>query len=141
MTFSLKKKAPNPNGNPNFKPKWKTGNTIAIRIPEAIADLVISVARKIDNGELSKADISQLCLDNNAIAMQLTALDIGKPSLEIVPPPEPAKPDILKLLQDFEDSQAANWGKAAKQTGEFNTNSPRWTKYNDFKAWAKSLVS
>jgi len=50
MTFTLKRKAPNPNGNPNFKPRWKLGNTIAIRIPEAIADLVISVARKIDNG-------------------------------------------------------------------------------------------
>jgi len=195
MTFSLKKKAPNPNGNPNFKPKWKLGNTIAIRIPEAIADLVISVARRIDNGELSKADISQLCLDNNAIALQLTALDIGKPSLEIVPPIETLKEGSIRetgvyetsqelkakaddynqkygealktieflgeqlkkqgkqeqvqtaidegldLIEQFEEKQKKAWGKSAKQTGEFKTDSPRWTKYNEFKTWVKSLVS
>ena len=195
MTFTVKRKAPNPNGNPNFKPKWKTGNTIAIRIPEAIADLVVSVARKIDSGELSKADVSQLCLDNNAIALQLTALDIGKPSLEIVPPIEPtheggrvstrgitetieefkeradhyrqkyddsralsifhgeqlrkaekyedvrqALANGLQLIEQFEQAQRASWGQSANQRGPFKNDSPRWAKYQEFKAWVFDLI-
>lgn len=38
-------------GNPEFKPKWKSGKTTVIRVPEAIADEVLAVARRIDEGE------------------------------------------------------------------------------------------
>lgn len=38
-------------GNPEFKPKWKSGKTTVIRVPEAIADEVLAVARQIDEGE------------------------------------------------------------------------------------------
>lgn len=38
-------------GNPEFKPKWKSGKTMVIRVPEAIADEVLAVARRIDQGE------------------------------------------------------------------------------------------
>ncbi len=38
-------------GNPEFKPKWKSGKTTVIRVPEAIADEVLIVARQIDEGE------------------------------------------------------------------------------------------
>lgn len=38
-------------GNPEFKPKWKSGKTMVIRVPEAIADEVLAVARRIDDGE------------------------------------------------------------------------------------------
>lgn len=38
-------------GNPEFKPKWKSGKTTVIRVPEAIADEVLAIARRIDDGE------------------------------------------------------------------------------------------
>lgn len=38
-------------GNPEFKPKWKSGKTTVIRVPEAIADKVLTAARRIDQGE------------------------------------------------------------------------------------------
>lgn len=38
-------------GNPEFKPKWKSGKTMVIRVPEAIADEVLAVARQIDEGK------------------------------------------------------------------------------------------
>jgi hypothetical protein len=37
-------------GNPEFKPKWKSGKTTVIRVPEAIADQVLAAARQIDEG-------------------------------------------------------------------------------------------
>ena len=37
-------------GNPEFKPKWKSGKTMVIRVPEAIADEVLAIARQIDEG-------------------------------------------------------------------------------------------
>lgn len=38
-------------GNPNFKPKWLSGRTTVIRVPEAIANQVLAVAHQIDQGE------------------------------------------------------------------------------------------
>lgn len=38
-------------GNPEFKPKWKSGKTTVIRVPEAIADEVLTAARRIDEGK------------------------------------------------------------------------------------------
>lgn len=38
-------------GNPEFKPKWKSGKTTVIRVPEALADEVLAVARRIDEGD------------------------------------------------------------------------------------------
>lgn len=40
-------------------PKWKLGKTIAIRIPEAIKDQVLSFARELDIG-VEKKDTTQL---------------------------------------------------------------------------------
>jgi len=131
MQVSLTKKAPNPNGNPNFKAKWRS-RTIAIRVPEKLADTLLSLARQIDGGKVSQAQLNQLCLDGNAIALELATIT-GKPSLAIVP--APAENSLLEKVEKFEELQKQSWGKGAKQTGEFNTNSPRWTKFNDFKAW------
>ena len=33
------------------KPKWRLGKTVAIRVPLAIKDELIEIARKLDNGE------------------------------------------------------------------------------------------
>lgn len=49
-------------GNPEFKPKWKSGKTTVIRVPEAIASEVLTVARQIDEGEavtLSSNDVAE----------------------------------------------------------------------------------
>jgi hypothetical protein len=141
MELSPKKlKPPNPNGNPNFKPKWSTATT-PIRVPENLADTLISLARQVDTGKLKQSDLNKLCLNPSEIELELGSITGNKPHLEIVPDPIPADDShaiALKLIEQFEEEQRKSWGKAAKQTGEFNTNSPRWTKYNDFKAWVKS---
>jgi len=141
MTALSDEKIIKPVGNPTFMPKWKTGKTTAVRIPEAIADLVVSIARKIDNGELNRSDLHQFCLDSPDLEKQLTAIGIGKPKLEIVPPPENKQPDVLALIEQFEEVQSAAWKTRAQNKGEFSTDSPRWSKYNEFKVWVKSLVS
>jgi len=35
-----------------FKPKWKLGKTVAIRIPEALKDCLLDIARWADNSEI-----------------------------------------------------------------------------------------
>lgn len=39
-------------GNPDFKPKWKSGKTTVIRVPETIASEVLAMARQIDEGNV-----------------------------------------------------------------------------------------
>ncbi len=51
-------------GNPEFKPKWKSGKTMVIRVPEAIADEVLAIARQIDEG-------STVTLSTNGVTSQL----------------------------------------------------------------------
>jgi hypothetical protein len=124
MAFSLKRTAPNPNGNPNFRKQWDNlGETHPVKLPKELHSLFKDLATAINSGKISTNDLI-------AIA--------GKPSLTVVPDPIPADDShaiALKLIEQFEEEQRKSWGKAAKQTGEFNTNSPRWTKYNDFKTW------
>lgn len=64
-------------GNPEFKPKWKSGKTTVIRVPEAIASEVLTVARQIDEGEavtLSSNDaITQLEQENARLRQELKA--------------------------------------------------------------------
>lgn len=58
-----------PNPNPKlenlkpFKQKWNSGKTQTIRVPIAIAPLVIEAAREIDtNGNVSLSQVNQDCL-------------------------------------------------------------------------------
>jgi hypothetical protein len=45
----------------------------------------------------------------------------------------------LQLVDKFEQLQRKSWGTSPNQRGEFTTDSPRWQKFNEFKAWlAKS---
>lgn len=37
--------------NSGRKPKWNLGETKAIRIPVAIADTILEIARRLDDGE------------------------------------------------------------------------------------------
>lgn len=172
-----------PVGNPTFQPKWKTGKTIAVRIPESISDLVVSIARKIDNGELDRADLHRFCLDIPELEAQLTAIGIHPQptqsvrdtgiyesiqelklradeatqkhgeALELIEflgkqlkvsekaqKVEVALSDGLSLIDQFESAQCAAWKTRAQNKGEFSTDSPRWSKYNEFKLWVSSLV-
>lgn len=133
MELSPKKlKPPNPNGNPNFKPKWSTA-TIPIRVPENLADTLVSLARQVDSGNLKQSDLNKLCLNHDEIELELAAIT-GKPALAIVPDPIP-KPELLEKLEQFEAEQAASWGTNPNQRGEFKTSSRSWDKYHEFKAW------
>jgi hypothetical protein len=133
MEVSLKKKPPNPNGNPNFKAKWSS-KTTAIRVPETLADTLTSLARQVDSGKVSQSTLNQLCLDNQAIALELSAIT-GKSSLSIAQNPEKSSDELLEKLEQFEAAQRATWGTLPQHRGEFSTTSARWGKYNEFKAW------
>jgi hypothetical protein len=47
----------NPRGNANtlrpYKPKWRSGATQTIRVPIALADRLLDIAKRLDNGELT----------------------------------------------------------------------------------------
>ncbi len=60
----------NPKGNPqnlkSYKPKWKSGKTQTIRIPIAIAPLVLEAAREIDeNGNVSLLQVIEDLKEQN----------------------------------------------------------------------------
>ncbi len=121
MTFSLKKNPPNPNGNPNFRKQWDNlGETHPVKLPRELHSLFKDLATAINSGKVKATDLTSIT---------------GKSSLTIVPTPESTNAETLEKLNQFEDFQKQSWGKSSKQTGEFNTNSPVWTKYNEFKAW------
>jgi hypothetical protein len=103
--METKRKPPNPNGNPNFRSRW-------------------------DNlGETSTIRLPQ-CLHS---VFKNIASDIndGKVKLSDLK----SSSGLRQKIEEFEELQKQSWGKSNKQTGEFNTNSPRWTKYNEFKSW------
>jgi hypothetical protein len=49
----------NPKGNienlKSYQPKWKSGQTRTIRVPIALSDELMTIARKLDQGEPSTA--------------------------------------------------------------------------------------
>jgi hypothetical protein len=103
--METQRKPPNPNGNPNFRSRW-------------------------DNlGETATVRLPQ----SLHLAFKDLASDIndGKVKISDLKP----RSDLLQKLEEFEQLQRQSWGKSNKQTGAFNTDSPRWTKYNEFKAW------
>lgn len=53
------KKVPNPQGNPNFRPKWKH-KTIAMRLPADFEHILYDVARLLDEGILTENDLERL---------------------------------------------------------------------------------
>lgn len=50
----------NKTGNPNFKSKWYSGKTSAIRIPECFETILIYVAEKLDNQLISELDLQRM---------------------------------------------------------------------------------
>ena len=62
----------NPKGNPqnlkSYKPKWKSGKTQTIRVPVAIAPLVLEAAREIDENGNS---LLQVIEDKNKLISEL----------------------------------------------------------------------
>jgi hypothetical protein len=121
MNFSLKKPPPNPNGNPNFRKQWDNlGETHPVKLPRELHSIFKDLATAINSGKIATTDLIAIT---------------GKPSLTIVPSPENSNTELIEKLEQFEEFQRQSWGKFANQKGEFTTNSPCWTKYNEFKAW------
>ncbi len=130
-----REKPPNPNGNPNFKKLWgNLGEAKAVRLPESLHSLFRSLSSAINTGKIKVTDLENQCIDWNNVERELTSIT-GKPSLTIVPTPENSNTELLGKLEQFEQLQKQSWGKFANQRGEFASNSPRWTKYQEFKAW------
>lgn len=74
-------------GNPEFKPKWKSGKTTVIRVPEAIADEVLAIARQIDEKEALQSRVTEL----------EATLTVLRDSVE------PLKRDIEKLKEQIKE--------------------------------------
>lgn len=60
-------------GNPEFKPKWKSGKTTVVRVPESIAEQVLAVARQIDEGGAVTLS-SEPSVDSSTLFNQLRPL-------------------------------------------------------------------
>ena len=117
MTFTLKKTPPNPNGNPNFKRQWETfGETVPVKLPKELHALFKDLTTALNSGAISVTQLKSLCNGDKQ------------------------QSDTSQLLQEFEDEQRSNWGQGANQRGEFKTDSPRWTKYQEFKLWVTGLL-
>jgi hypothetical protein len=57
------------------KLKWNLGKTKAVRIPEAIADTILEVAKRLDRGESIEPIIIP---ESKAITVKLSAANLGK---------------------------------------------------------------
>lgn len=69
-------------GNPDFKPKWKSGKTTVIRVPEAIADEVLTAARQIDDG-IAVTHSSESVIDAATLLNHLKPYLSAKPKLTL----------------------------------------------------------
>jgi len=122
--MEIKRKPPNPNGNPNFRSRWdKLGETSTVRLPETLHATFKNLASAINEGKIKVSDLEN----------QIT----GKPSLTIVPDPVCSKMELLEKLEQFEDEHRKSWGSSPNQRGEFKTTSRDWTKFHEFKTWIK----
>lgn len=90
----------NKGGNPNFIPKWKTGETKTIRLPVKLHNDIMYVARLMDNG--------------------LTIDDLIDSKLKPDQPPENLEEIKLKILKSFKlGSQSPTYKKIEKALNQF----------------------
>ncbi len=61
--------------NSGRKPKWNLGETKAIRVPVAIADTILEIAKRIDEGENPESIIIP---KSEATASKLSADELGE---------------------------------------------------------------
>ena len=61
--------------NSGRKLKWNLGKTTAVRIPEAIADTILEVAKCLDRGERIESIVHP---ESEAITVELSAANLGK---------------------------------------------------------------
>jgi hypothetical protein len=61
--------------NSGRKLKWNLGKTTAVRIPEAIADTILEVAKRLDRGEGIESIVHP---ESEAITVKLSAANLGK---------------------------------------------------------------
>lgn len=117
-----------------IKPKWKSGKTKTIRVPEVLAAQLLEIARKLDNSDLfdlsqdSKVEIDQTkeplfkarALLQNAIVPKSkggsyaanNAAGVKKlveQALELLTKPKYTLDDLLAL--DIEPAPEVDWGK------------------------------
>ncbi len=61
-------------GNPNFRKVWTVSADKVIRVPEYLADTLIALARAVDSGKISKAELDRMVIDRDAIADQVSKI-------------------------------------------------------------------
>lgn len=93
-----------------IQPKWKLGQTKTIRVPIVIAEQLLEIAHRLDEGA---SPISDLTHDTKPI----------KTTQEV----------LLNAVNNFIELKRAEWGKNPAQKGEFSTTSRAWDVFQQFK--------
>lgn len=85
MESNLRKKPPNPNGNPNMKKRWTNfADPTHVRLPPELHSLYKDVTTAINSGKIKITDLENMCIDWSNVERQLTTIT-EKPSLSVVP--------------------------------------------------------
>jgi len=86
--------------NSGRKPKWNLGETKAIRVPLAIADLLLEIARRIDEGET----LESIILQSEVNTLKLSSVDKLKNTDSQTIPPQQLMTLTLNILIDNEEN-------------------------------------
>lgn len=86
--------------NSGRKPKWNLGETKAIRVPLAIADLLLEIARRIDEGETLESIIPQ----SEVNTLKLLSVEKRKNTDSRTTPPQQLTQLTLNVLIENEDN-------------------------------------
>jgi predicted RNase H-like HicB family nuclease len=86
--------------NSGRKPKWNLGETKAIRVPLAIADLLLEIARRIDEGETLESIIPQ----SEVNTPKLSSVDRRKNTDSLTIPPQQLTQLTLNVLIENEEN-------------------------------------
>lgn len=90
--------------NSGRKPKWNLGETKAIRVPLAIADLLLEIARRIDEGETLESILAQ----SEANILKLSSVDQLKNTDSLtIPHPQLTKLTLNVLIENEENGVSA----------------------------------
>lgn len=94
-----------------FNPTWKHGKTRTIRVPVALADQLLDIARELDEGR------------------ELAVIHAKEKGIEEA---------ILTTLERFIASERSRGRKPNQYTKEFSTDGRDWNKLRQFRGWVKN---
>jgi len=100
-----------------IQPKWKLGQTKTIRVPVALADQLLEIAHRLDEGTDLSQDIEKIKTEHDRLDREVEML--------------------LKAADKFIELKRSDWGSNPAQKGEFSTASRAWDMFRQFKQLAE----